>query len=94
MREDGVELDKIIVTKDQNYTPRGEGPQNSYRGDDLVTSARIERKNLLTKPQVKPAVICNLSKNITVNDAYSLQGRAISGAVRTSGVFVRKSIVK
>lgn len=39
MREDGLSIDRILLTKDVNYTPTGRGPAESPQSGPAVTSA-------------------------------------------------------
>ena len=51
MREDGLRVDKRLLTTDANYLPDGEGPPESARqaitGTTTLQSVVIDRRNLL-----------------------------------------------
>jgi hypothetical protein len=78
MREDGSELDKIILSKDQNYTPQGVGPAETlYQLPKLV-----EKKTY--KNIDNYAYIWNSSEdfefeNGTSNQYYFDKGRGVLG---------------
>ena len=52
MREDGVYLDKIVLTTDAGYTPSGMGPAESPRGD-LSGNGAWRTRNLMLYPDAE-----------------------------------------
>jgi hypothetical protein len=67
MREDGLRLDRIIVTSDPNFVPNGIGPDESPRNDVAAASAAATETPTAT-PAASPSVTAEATLAPTVVD--------------------------
>ena len=84
MREDGFQIDKILLTTSASFTPTGAGPAESARGATCTSSANCDDSNPCTSDscvtglcQFVPAAsgtACATDNNVCTNDVCNAAG--------------------
>jgi hypothetical protein len=84
MREDGFQIDKILLTTSTSFTPSGTGPAESTRGNTCTSSANCNDSNACTTEtcvsglcQFVPAAsgtACATDNNVCTNDVCNAAG--------------------
>ena len=80
MREDGVRIDKILLTRSASYTPTGTGPAESARAGTATTpTAPAAPSNLAASLNAQNQVALAWSDNSTNETGFRIERRAAGG---------------